>query len=361
MNRSNIAAKSAALLLLVFLCPGIASAVTPQITVSATATTLLGTNQTISITCTLIDPQQTGIMRIVGTSIIPPQTVSSVTPGSTVTLGPLWGSDVIANGFGVVNSTFYRVQTFTVTNGIIASTPALSNFYQFQGSGTVDLSTATPLAPSFMSGASGNVVIPGTLTATQLISNIATGTPPLVVTSTTNVPNLNASTLSGLAAPASAIVGISDTQTLTGKTFDTAGAGNVFKINGTQVSAVTGSGSAVLATSPSLTTPSIAGATVTGVLQINASSTGFNTANPTNPQGIQYLGIVSGTCTMSSGTCNANAGAAFSIKNCFAMWNGTGTLTGIVKAVLSGVNNTCTVTSSVGTDTAQMQLYWLSN
>jgi hypothetical protein len=51
------------------------------------------------------------------------------------------------------------------------------------------------------------------------------------------------------------IVGRTGTQTLTGKTYDTAGTGNVFKINGTQISAVTGTGSAVLATSPSLVTP----------------------------------------------------------------------------------------------------------
>jgi len=54
--------------------------------------------------------------------------------------------------------------------------------------------------------------------------------------------------------------------TFTNKTFDTAGTGNVFRINGTQVSAVTGTGSAVLDSSPSLTTPTIgtAGANFSG-------------------------------------------------------------------------------------------------
>lgn len=51
------------------------------------------------------------------------------------------------------------------------------------------------------------------------------------------------------------LVGKATTDTLTNKTFDTAGTGNVLKINGTQVSAVTGSGSVVLATSPTLVTP----------------------------------------------------------------------------------------------------------
>jgi hypothetical protein len=62
---------------------------------------------------------------------------------------------------------------------------------------------------------------------------------------------------SGKQLPSGAIVGTSDTQTLTGKTFDTAGAGNVFRINGTQITAVSGTGAAVLATSPTLATPNL--------------------------------------------------------------------------------------------------------
>ena len=53
------------------------------------------------------------------------------------------------------------------------------------------------------------------------------------------------------------LVGRSTTDTLSNKTFDTA-SGNIFKINGNQVSTVTGSGSvAVLATSPQLATPNL--------------------------------------------------------------------------------------------------------
>jgi hypothetical protein len=45
--------------------------------------------------------------------------------------------------------------------------------------------------------------------------------------------------------------------TLTNKAFDTAGTGNSFKINGTAISAVTGTGAAVLANSPALVTPAL--------------------------------------------------------------------------------------------------------
>lgn len=44
---------------------------------------------------------------------------------------------------------------------------------------------------------SGNTSFPGTITGTRLISNIATGTAPLGITSTTKVDNLNADYLDG--------------------------------------------------------------------------------------------------------------------------------------------------------------------
>lgn len=52
--------------------------------------------------------------------------------------------------------------------------------------------------------------------------------------------------------PTGTLATLAGTETFTNKTFDTAGAGNVFKINGTGISAVTGSGAVVLATSPAL-------------------------------------------------------------------------------------------------------------
>lgn len=51
----------------------------------------------------------------------------------------------------------------------------------------------------------------------------------------------------------------SSTNVLTNKTFDTAGAGNVLKVNGTQISAVTGTGAAVLASALTGTTFDLTG------------------------------------------------------------------------------------------------------
>lgn len=74
------------------------------------------------------------------------------------------------------------------------------------------------------------------------------------------------------------------TETFTNKTYNTAGTGNVFKINGTTVSAVTGSGSAVLGTAPAISAPAITGA---------ATADGFSFNNNTV------------TVTSNAGTCSA--------------------------------------------------------
>lgn len=57
----------------------------------------------------------------------------------------------------------------------------------------------------------------------------------------------------------------SSVDTLTNKTYDTAGTGNIFKINGTQITTKTGTGAAVLANSPTLVTPVLGVAAATSI------------------------------------------------------------------------------------------------
>jgi len=73
------------------------------------------------------------------------------------------------------------------------------------------------------------------------------------------------------------VITVGGTATLTGKTYDTAGAGNVFRINGTGISAVTGTGAVALAGAPvftsSITVGVAAGATGSVIFKGTTSGT----------------------------------------------------------------------------------------
>lgn len=163
--------------------------------------------------------------------------------------------------------------------------------------------------------------------STPWTSTVTTGTAPFVIASSTVIPNLDAQFLNGFSAPSSAIVGISDTQILTNKTFDISlntlknssnTAGNVPRNNGTQYvdatlaasdlsNGVTGTGNVVLNTSPSITTPSLTTPSIS-TPSINGASTG------TGVQGTDSKLLTSGTVSGTGATLctDANGGATTS-------------------------------------------------
>lgn len=129
----------------------------------------------------------------------------------------------------------------------------------------------------------------------------------------------------GLIADAgSTCVGAATTNVLTNKTFDTAGTGNVLKINGTQVSAITGSNAVVLSTTPQITNPVISG--TIGVLAVS-STTATNEAftSFTNTGGVVYVGEESSVGSTIVGGSSAYA-AVFNTTGANALDLGTNNL-----------------------------------
>jgi hypothetical protein len=91
-----------------------------------------------------------------------------------------------------------------------------------------------------------------------------TGNNPTVI-ATTTTPTFTTVNTATIPTVVDTLVGKATTDILTNKTYDTAGTGNVFKINGTQITANTGTGSNVLAIAPTITGhPTIEGVTSTG-------------------------------------------------------------------------------------------------
>ena len=188
-------------------------------------------------------------------------TGSSLTSVGTITSGT-WHGTAIANSYLANSTIVLNGVTLTLgdTNDTIkaSTTNALTIGTGLSGT-SFDGSTAVTIAID-------NTVV--TLSGSQTLTN-KTLTSPIIGTI------VNTGTLT-LPTSTDTLVGRATTDTFTNKTFDTAGTGNVFKISGTAISAVTGTGSVVLATSPTLVTPTLGVASVTSVnkLTITTPATG---------------------------------------------------------------------------------------
>lgn len=125
-------------------------------------------------------------------------------------------------------------------------------------------------------------------------------------------------------------VTLSDGGSLSGASIDTTAAANVLKVNGTSLTAVTGTGAVVLATSPNLTTPALGVATATSVNGLTVTSTtgtltvasgatlsapsnatisGTNTGDQTVTLTGDVTGTGTGTFAATLATVNANVGS----------------------------------------------------
>jgi hypothetical protein len=116
-------------------------------------------------------------------------------------------------------------------------------------------------------------------TTAQTLTNKTLTTPIISSISNTGTITLPTST--------DTLVGKATTDTFTNKTYDTAGTGNSFSINGVAATANTGTGSVVRATSPTLVTPTLGVATATSINKVaftapsTAATFAFGTDNTT--------------------------------------------------------------------------------
>lgn len=126
--------------------------------------------------------------------------------------------------------------TLTIPDGITMTGPAAS--------GTVaTLGNAETITGAKTFGAAGNVgklIVAGTTSGSTILNATAAASGTLTLPAATDT-----------------LVGKATTDILTNKTYDTAGTGNSFSINGVAATANTGTGAVVRATSPTLVTPAL--------------------------------------------------------------------------------------------------------
>ena len=224
-----------------------------------------------------------------------------------------------------------RATTDTLTNKTLTS-PVISTI---SNTGTLTLPTSTD---TLVGRATTD-----TLTNKTLSAAVATGgithngsTSGTIVLQAAAIAGTNTLTLP---AATDTLVGKATTDTLTNKTFDTAGTGNSFKINGTSITAVTGSGSVVLATSPTLVTPTL------GV----ASATSVNKVAITAPATSATLTLADGSTLATSG---ANSITLTSTGATTVTLPTTGTLVNTAVTSLSSLATVGTITSGTWNGTA---------
>jgi hypothetical protein len=147
----------------------------------------------------------------------------------------------------------------TVTGGVSGGIPCFTSITVESASALLTANVLTKGGGAGVCPTNSSVTDNGTTVSTgeQIVSTLATGTAPLSVASTTNVANLNASSLNGATFAAPGAIGGT---TPAAGTFTTLTANTNLSINGGTALTTTnqtGTGNLVLATSPTLVTPAL--------------------------------------------------------------------------------------------------------
>lgn len=266
--------------------------------VASDTVVLVAATQTLTAK-TLTDPRINSIKDTNGVTVIALNAVASAvnnlqvsnnTTGNDVQVAAQ-GSDtnislnLIPKGTGIIKAGGVEVVTLTGTQTLTNKTltsPRVNQLLDTDGDVALSISPATGTAVNYITVANSATGSGPTLHAAGSDTNIALklrgkGTGHVYVNDGAdaskqmgfNISGATTGLISLLAWPFTAartltlpdatdtLVGKATTDTFTNKTFNTAGTGNVFQINGTGITAVTGTGSVVLATSPTLVTPNL--------------------------------------------------------------------------------------------------------
>jgi len=246
--------------------------------------------------------------------------------GKTITLG---GNLTTSGAFATTLTITAATNVTLPTSGTLATTG--QQFYIGttaiainQGSGTVALPNAALTNSSVRIGSTA-VSLGSTVTAFsglttlrmsgQLTSTLATGTAPFVVASTTNVANLNASSLKGATFAAPGAIGSATPASGTFTTLTATASGTFTTLTATGTSTIEGYTTRIISTATTATagTTYVAKASLAFTLPaspaagdvvgfVNASATTTCTINP----GSNYIMGVSGTMTVDSLNANFN-------------------------------------------------------
>lgn len=230
-------------------------------------------------------------------------------------------------------------------------------------------------ASSALPTAQTSPIVSGSMTAASFISTTSTGNAPFTVTSTTNIPNLNASSLNGatFAAPGSigsgtagsgaftsltsngqSVLTTSNTATMTNKTYDTAGTGNVLKVNGQQITAVSGNTGTIATSTGTLTNghcvdiDSNGNFIDAGSACGGSASSGFNSlTSGTNTAAAMLVGSGASLGVTGSGTIAATSAPASGITGTLAASQGGTGQTSVANAFTSFFESVATTLGDI--------------